>query len=302
MELRQLEYFLAVAEEASFTKGAARVHVAQPGVSAQIRRLELELGQQLFDRSARSVRLTQAGTALLPYARGALRAVAGARVAIDELRGLVRGEVAVGMVTACPSLDLADMLAEFHRLHPGVEIALSEANSDQLYRQLLDGRLDLAFAAFAGGPPTGIDTQVFVDEALAAAVSLDHALAARSTIRVTALGEHPIISLPPGTGLRTSLDDACANAGVTPRIALEASDPRVIAQLARRGLGVAILPESMACAEPDHLHPIKLRPQMRAQLALAWRAGRPATPAAQALIAHARRALTRPGGAERSVA
>jgi DNA-binding transcriptional LysR family regulator len=115
MELRQFEYFVCVAEEASFTKAAARLHIAQPGVSAQIRHLERELGQDLFDRSGRAVRLTEAGTAVLLYARAALGAAAGARLVVDELTGLVRGHVAVGMVVACSSYDLANLLADFHR-------------------------------------------------------------------------------------------------------------------------------------------------------------------------------------------
>src|SRR4030081_153595 len=97
MELHQLEYFIAVVEEANFTRAAAKLQVAQPGVSAQIRRLERDLGQELLDRSGRSVRLTEVGAAVLPYARAALSAVAGARLAVDELAGLVRGRVAGGM-------------------------------------------------------------------------------------------------------------------------------------------------------------------------------------------------------------
>ena len=96
MELRQLEYLVAVAEEASFTRAAERVHVAQPGVSAQIRRLERELGHELFDRSGRTVRLTAVGEAVLPHARAALEAVAGARTAVDELSGLLGGRLAIG--------------------------------------------------------------------------------------------------------------------------------------------------------------------------------------------------------------
>src|SRR3954447_11941814 len=107
MQLRQLEYFIAVAEEGSFTRAAARVHVAQPGVSAQVRQLERELGEPLFDRSGRAVRLTEIGAAVLPFARAALEAVDGLRLAVDELAGLMRGRVAVGMITGCGSLDLA---------------------------------------------------------------------------------------------------------------------------------------------------------------------------------------------------
>src|SRR5919198_975170 len=107
MELRQLRYFVTVSQEASFTRAAAKLHVAQPGVSAQIRQLERELGHDLLDRSGRTVRPTEVGAAVLPYARAALEAVDGARLAVDELTGLVRGHVAVGMVTACSSVDLA---------------------------------------------------------------------------------------------------------------------------------------------------------------------------------------------------
>src|SRR6266511_2587248 len=100
MELHQLAYFVAVAEEGNFTRAAAKLHVAQPGVSAQIRRLERELGQPLLDRSGRTVRLTEVGAAALSHARAALAAVERVREAVDELAGLVRGQVAMGMVTS----------------------------------------------------------------------------------------------------------------------------------------------------------------------------------------------------------
>lgn len=295
MELRQLKYFVAVAEEMSFTKAAARVHVAQPGVSAQIRRLEAELGQELLDRSGRTVRLTEVGAAVLPYARAALDAVAGALVAVDELEGLVRGHVSVGMVTACSSLDVPELLAGFHRDHAGVEIALSEAHSDRLFEELRAGHLDLAFAAFASAPPAGIVTQVIAEEPVVAAVSLGDPLAGTKSIRLRALRSRAIISLPRGTGLRACLDEGCATEGFLPRVAFEASDPRVLAQLAARGLGVAILPDSLARSDPSQLHAISFtQPQMRGGLALAWRSDGPTSPAARALINHARVTLAQP--------
>src|ERR1700704_2044695 len=178
MELRQLEYFVAVAEEASFTRAAARVHVAQPGVSAQVRRLESELGQRLLDRSGRSVRLTEAGSTVLPFARAALDAVARARLGVDELAGLVRGQVTVGMVSGCALPVLAELLASFHKQYPGVAISLTEDNSDQLTEMLRDGRLDLALIGSAGTEGgTGISTSVLIDEELVAAVAPGHPLA-----------------------------------------------------------------------------------------------------------------------------
>src|SRR5690348_12967834 len=135
MELRQLEYFVAVAEEANFTRAAERIHVAQPAVSAQIQRLECELGQPLFDRSRRSVRLTAAGEAALPFARAALAAVADIGVAMDELTQLVRGTVTIGTVTS-HSVDIPALLADFHTDHPGVEIMLSTDTSDALIEKV----------------------------------------------------------------------------------------------------------------------------------------------------------------------
>ncbi|HLH21717.1 MAG TPA: LysR family transcriptional regulator [Chloroflexota bacterium] len=292
MELHQLEYFVAVAEEASFTKAAAKLHVAQPGVSAQIRRLERELGQPLFDRSARAVRLTEVGAAVLPYARAALGAVAGARLAVDELTGLVRGRVAVGMISSCSSLDLPNLLADFHQQHPAVEITLSEANSDRLLEALQAGHLDMALVGLASPPPPSIQTLVVADEPIVAAVSPADALAGTTSITLEAVLQRPLISLPRGTGLRSCLDEACASAGFEPHIAFEASDPNVLAQLAARGLGVAILPQSVANAHPAELHVMDItRPRLRGRLELAWRADGPISPAARALISHARRAL-----------
>ncbi|MGA3029781.1 MAG: LysR substrate-binding domain-containing protein [Candidatus Limnocylindrales bacterium] len=287
MELRQLEYFVAVADEASFTRAAAKMHVAQPGVSAQIRQLERELGQDLLDRSGRAVRLTAAGAAVLLYARAALGAAAGARLAVDELIGLVRGHVSVGMVVACSSFDLANLLADFHRDYPAVEIALSEANTDDLIEGLHAGRLDLAFVGLGDTTPPGIEIRLVADEPLVAAVSDNDVLAARKTITLEALGGRALMSLPRGTGLRSCLDDACARSGFEPNIALEASNLGILAQLAGRGLGVAILPESVALAHPE-IHAIVItRPAMRGRLALAWRTEGPISPAARALIGRA---------------
>ncbi|HVW43205.1 MAG TPA: LysR substrate-binding domain-containing protein [Amycolatopsis sp.] len=288
MELRQLEYFVAVAEEGNFTRAAEKMHVAQPGVSAQIRRLERELGQELLDRSGRSVRLTDVGAAVLPYARAALAAVEGARRAVDEMTGLLRGRLAVGMVTS-HSVDLPGLLAGFHADHPGVEITLAEADTTRLVESLRDGRLDAAIIALSATPPPDMRLHVVTEERIAAAVGPDDDLAKQSSVPLSALRDRALISLPPGTGIRSHLDEACTAAGFAPRIAFEASDPMMLAQLAARGLGIAILPDSVARSRED-LHRLEIiRPTLRGGLAFAWRAEGPVSPAARALIDRARR-------------
>jgi len=170
MELRQLEYFLAVAEEANFTRAAERVHISQSGVSAQVRTLENELGAALFDRSGRVAKLTDAGTATLPYARAALDAVADLRQAVDEVKGLVRGHLTIGMVTGCEVPPLFAALAAFHREHPAIELELVEDNSDQLVGAVRAGAVDLALVGVAGQPPEHLSAQVIVSEGLVALV------------------------------------------------------------------------------------------------------------------------------------
>jgi DNA-binding transcriptional LysR family regulator len=294
MELHQLEYFVAVAEEASFTRAAARVHVAQPGVSAQVRRLESELGQQLLDRSGRTVKLTEAGSAVLPFARAALDAVTNARLAVDELAGLVRGQVTVGMVSGCALPVLAELLAGFHKQYPGVAISLTEDTSDRLAGMLGDGRLDLALIGAAGttGMP-GIGTAVLVDEELVAAVAPGHPLAGRETVTVQALRDEPLVSLPRGTGVRAALDAACAAAGFEPRIVLEASALPMVVTMAAQGLGLAVVPES-AASMPNAPVIVPITPETRSRLELAWPEARSANPAARVLTAQAR-ALGSPG-------
>lgn len=179
MELRQLRYFLAVVEEANFTRAAAALHVAQPGVSAQIRQLERELGQRLLDRSGRSVTVTEAGAAVLPYARAALAAVDGMRQTADEFAGLLRGRVTIGLVSgaATHEYDVASVLADFHDDHPHVEIALTEDTSDRMLADVREGRLDIALVGLAeDAPPQGVTWQIVIDEPLAALVAADDPL------------------------------------------------------------------------------------------------------------------------------
>ncbi|WP_327191557.1 LysR family transcriptional regulator [Streptomyces xinghaiensis] len=295
MELRQLAYFVAVAEERNFTRAAERLHVAQPGVSAQIRRLERELGQELFDRSGRTVRLTAAGAAVLPHARTALAAADGARSAVEELTGLLRGTVAIGSVTSHKA-DLPGLLADFHRDHPAVEITLTEETTDRLVDGVRTGRLDAAVISVGETVPEGLASVVVDDQPIVAAVAPGHELAVRTRLPLAALRGHALISLPGGTGLRARLDEACAAAGFTPRIAFEAGDPGVLAELAARGLGVAILPAVVAAARPERLRGIALtRPDLRGRLVFAWRAGGPAGPAGRALVGRARAALRSTG-------
>ncbi|MFD9908720.1 LysR family transcriptional regulator [Streptomyces sp. NPDC059063] len=308
MELRQLRYFVAVVEEANFTRAAARLHVAQPGVSAQVRQLERELGQRLLDRSGRGVTVTEAGAAVLPYARAVLAAVEGMRQTADEFSGLLRGRVTLGIVSgvATHAFDVAALLAGFHDDHPQVEIALTEDTSDRMLAALRTGALDIALVGLTEEtPPQGITWDVVVDEPLAAVVAEHDPLVARAEdlaartgapgIPLTALADRPLISLPRGTGLRAVLERSCARAGFTPRVAFEAASLGLLAQLAARGLGVAVVPAPEAEGTEPGLRALPFAdPGPRGRIGLARRADGPEGPAARAFLARVRAALVPP--------
>lgn len=290
MELRQLEYFVAVVDEANFTRAAHRVRVAQPAVSAQIARLEREVGQKLLDRTRREVRLTAAGEAMLPYARSALTAVADARAAVDELTALVRGAVTVGTVTA-HNVDIPRLLADYHRAYPAVDITLSTDDSDALIDGVQSGVLDAVIASV--GPdevPAGLAVEVVTDEAIDAAVARDDPWASRTSVSLSELADRPLIALPEGTGIRAQLEKSCTAANVDIHVAFEASSPMALAQLAERGLGVAILPQSVSRSRAE-LSPLTITPELRGRLVFAWRTSGPISPAARALVDMARQLL-----------
>jgi len=291
MELRQLEYFIAVAEEANFTRAAERVHISQSGVSAQIRQLERDLGATLIDRSGRAATVTTAGAAALEHARAALACVDAVRKAVDEVTGLIRGRLTVGMINGCTITPLFEALAAFHRIHPGIEINLYEDNSDRLIEGVRTGATDLALIGASGAPPTGLEALPIIRERLVAAVPPEHPLARRRRVTLADISAFPIVCLPQGTGIRAVFDQACEIAGQQPDIALRASAPATVADLAIRGLGIAILTESMAANHEGRLTALDIDDvETPAVLALIW--ARTPNPALRELVQHSRQAFT----------
>lgn len=180
-------------------------------------------------------------------------------------------------------------MAEFHRDYPNVEMAMSTDDSHALLDQLRGGHLDAAVVSIGiDEEPDGIAVETVTEEAIDAAVSPDHPLAKRTSLTLAALCEHPLISLPAGTGLRTRVEAACAAAGLPPRIAFEANSPLALAELAEYGLCVAIVPRSVARGAPS-LHPLRLDPELRGRLVYAWRADQ--SPAARIFTENARAAI-----------
>jgi DNA-binding transcriptional LysR family regulator len=245
MELRQLETFVAVAEEGSFTRAARRLHVVQSAVSAAVRRLERELDSKLFERTTHRVGLTDAGAALLPEARRTLAAAAAAREAVDEVRGGLRGTVVLGAMQAqaMRALTLAELIAAFRVQHPDVEVLLRQAGSLEMAAAVRDGRLDLAFVG-VGRAPAGVTLIQLAREAMQLVCSTAHPLARRQSVELDALVGEPFADLPQGWGTRVATDAAFAAAGLDRNVAYEINDTASIFDFVRHGLTVAIMPPS----------------------------------------------------------
>ncbi|MFE7748847.1 LysR family transcriptional regulator [Streptomyces sp. NPDC057428] len=244
MELRQLEHFVAVAEEQHFTRAAERLAVSQSGLSASVRALEQELRAPLFSRTTRSVRLTEAGQALLVEAERTLAGARAARDAVDAVRGLLRGTLTLGVEQCVAGVSPARLLAAFRREHPHMEIRLRQEGTSSLLEGVAGGRLDLAFAATVSPPEWRGDLVPLAREPMIVLCAPGHRLAAKGTQAVawSALDGESFIDFHPDWGPRRAADEAFATAGVRRTVALEVSDVHSLLELVHQGLGIAVVP------------------------------------------------------------
>jgi DNA-binding transcriptional LysR family regulator len=240
MELRQLQYFAAVARHGHFTRAAEELYVTQPALSQQVRRLEAELGLALLRRTSRGVELTPAGEDLLQHAERVLAEVAAAREQMDRHAGVSRGVARVA-ATAADAARLADALAGFHADHPRVQVALRQGSAAEVANLVQRGAVDVAL--LAGDAPAGVEAHALTDEPLRVAVALDDALAGR-TVGLAALNGRPFILAEPGTALRDTVMAATQAAGFSPLPLFEVGDPGTIRHLVRAGLGISLVPAS----------------------------------------------------------
>ncbi|HUC04065.1 MAG TPA: LysR family transcriptional regulator [Acidimicrobiales bacterium] len=284
MQLHQLSYALAVAEERHFTRAAARLHLAQPSLSRQVRLLEHELGVVLFNRKPGqgSVSLTAEGEALLPFIRRVLADVDATAAEARALTGMVRGRLSIGATPSLITRVLAPVLVQFHASHPGIEFLLVEAGSRQLVRQLGSGEVDLALVVLPITDPQVATTPLF-DDPLVLAVAPEHPLASRRRVTVADLHALPLIMFREGYDLRAVTMAACLEAGVQPRLVSEGGEMDGVLALVASGLGAAVVPAIALPAEPSLSAVPFAHPGLQRTVALAHRADRPVPRPARAL-------------------
>jgi DNA-binding transcriptional LysR family regulator len=290
MDLRQLRYLVALAEERHFTRAAAREHIAQPALSQQIRRLEDEVGLPLVERTTRQVTITDAGELLVARARRILAELEAAEAELLRLKGLESGRVTVGSMHTMGPVDVSLALAIFHQRHPGVELTVQEQSSEELAEMLRVDELDLAFLSVTERIEShGLGLQQLVSEELVVLLPPAHELAGRRELRIVDLEGEEFISFREGARLRELLFSAARTAGFQPRVRLESNESQRIRRLVSRGMGVAILPRSDAVAPGAEVAVAALvDPPLARDITLAWREGRRHPPAVAEFLAMAR--------------
>jgi DNA-binding transcriptional LysR family regulator len=297
VDLRQMEVVLSVAEEGGFSAAARRLHVVQSAVSGTVRGLEQELGVRLFHRTTHRVALTPAGEAFIPAARATLRAAEQARAVVDVVKGELRGEITVGVMQGLYA-GLAGALAEFRHRHPGVAIRLRQAQADDIQQALRRGTLDVAVVALDRQRQRGLATRLLSEEAMVLVTAppdaaehdaaehdaAEHDAAEHeATVTLAEVARLPMVDFPPGWAIRHSVDRAFRPVVVDRISTFEVNDVLAATDLVRHGLGVCILPESLAARFPD------LRVRRFAEHAPTWKVmiARPrgeAPPAVAALL------------------
>ena len=286
MELRQLRYLVALDDERHFTRAAARLHIAQPALSQQIKRLEDEVGLALVDRTTRHVALTPAGELLTARARRALAEIDAAGEELSELSGLRTGRVVIGAMRSTGRFDLSSLFAAFHARHPHIDLVVREEPSEVMLERLHGDALDVAFLS-VNRLDAGPDIQVhpLLDEPLVALLAPAHPLAGRKAIDMSELRDERFVVFGEGSSLRRIVLQGAREAGFEPALAFESTESARMRAMASRGLGVALMPES----ETDHEGPPVVavavrRPRLTRDVTLAWRAQRRHSPAARAFL------------------
>jgi len=280
MDLRRLRLFLAVVDEGGMTRAAEAAHVSQPSVSQAVRELEAELGTPLFHRVGRRVVLTAAGEALVEPARQVLRDVETGQAAVEAVAGLAAGRLDLVALPTLAADPVAPLVGAFRTAHPGVDIALADPADAATVVELVasgDSELGITAEPVVGA---GLTSHALHDQDLLAV--LPPGANASHTMDVSTLSGFPLVAAPPGTTTRTQLEEAFAEARVTPRIAVVTAQREAILPLVLAGAGATLFPRPLADqAAALGAVVVSLRPRLTRPVHLFHRAG-PLSPAAAA--------------------
>ncbi|WP_280846368.1 LysR family transcriptional regulator [Streptomyces sp. SAI-119] len=287
VELRTLRVFVAVAEEQSFTRAAERLSVAQPAVSHQIRSLEKELGEALFERSTRSIRLTEAGRVLLPLAAQTLADADRVTAEFASRAALVTGTLVLGTVDGAEHTPLPALLSTFHRQYPGVAVQLVEGRSAALISRVEEGELDAAVVALPQQPlAEDLRSVVMLEDEIVAVVPADSPLSGRENMPIELLSGKTLISYDPDSGLRPHVQSAFEAAGIDFTTQYATNDGGLHAALVEAGVGISLTVKTdRALTANSRIRTVPISPSLTYRKALIWRGTPQPTRPLQALLA-----------------
>ena len=251
MELRQLRYFVTLAETGNFHRAAERLNISQPPLTVAIRKLEAELGATLFDRGSRGVTLTPAGRSSLEIARATLAQADRFREAVREGAVGERGRLRVGFVGSATFELLPRLITEYRRRYPAVELVLEEATSTEITRKLAATELDVGLVRLPLLHIAAVDTRVIDPDELHAAIPDGSPFASADSVELSALAQQPFILQSRISVLHSITLTACQKAGFMPIVAQEAAQLSAVLALVRSGLGVALVPSRAARSVPQ---------------------------------------------------
>jgi len=242
MQIHQIRYFCAVARTGSFTRAAQQEHLAQPSLSQQVRKLEDELGTQLFDRLGRSVRLTSFGETFLPRAEAILRQVDDAKHEIEEMAGVERGRVVVGAIPTIAPYFLPQRLATFSRKFAEIQVSVVEELTAELLDQVQNGTVDLALLVLPITVGHFVCQELF-RERLHLVVPENHRLARHKAVHLKQIEKDPFLLLKDGHCFRENTLSACGRARLQPNVVFESGQFTTILAMVAGGTGVSVVPE-----------------------------------------------------------
>jgi DNA-binding transcriptional LysR family regulator len=278
MEIRQLQYFAAIARHGGLRHAADELNISPGNLSEQIRFLENELGVRLFERGPRGLTLTEAGSAFLERAEHALGTLKTAREEMLDFAHLERGQLLVGALPGLGPFWLSAFLVAFLNRFPHVELRLIERSSALLVKMLANGDIHAGCVLLAGDGtvlPTGLSAHVLVTSSLAAVVAPQHPLARESSLRLEQLADERLILTSPEETPRTIVDDAFHGQGLEPDVRFEANDPITLVQLAAGGVGVGITGETIGRSYADKVVTVPIvDAPLTYSLCVAWAAER----------------------------
>ncbi|WP_186147066.1 LysR family transcriptional regulator [Burkholderia gladioli] len=258
MELRQLRHFVAVAEEANFTRAAERCHIVQSALSTSIRLLEEELGAKLLVRTTRRVSLSAAGAVFLDSARRALDILDRAGLEVADITSVRRGKLSIGTVQSLPQfLELPGLLSRFYQAHPGVEVRLVQGGALELNEKVGARELDLAILPIEERNER-LESHIIACDEMVLACGRGHPLAAAGSVPLARLTREAFVDFVPGQGTRRLVDRGFAEAGLQRRVAFEIGDLDTLLDLVCQGLGIALLPEDIVVRRPEMLACVRL--------------------------------------------